>query len=130
MSVTTYPTIDPPRRAWAPCEDFDGYRPGDECPRCGHNNWVICGQCEVHVALDNQRPGPAIRVWGYRDAEPSPLDGVMTIGPEWWCPECVASWELSREIERCRECGDAFHPDMEAVHGGVCDDCQMKGEEA
>ena len=109
------------------CADYDGYRPGDECPVHGHNNWAICGQCQCHVALDNQQPGPAVNVWGYRDPEPA-WDGVMTSGPEWWCPSCVAGFELSRDLVRCHECGDGYHPDMELVHGGICDGCREKGQ--
>lgn len=128
--MTTVPVIDPPVvRGPEFCNEWDGYRPGDPCPR--HHSDAICGQCERHVNFDAfGLDDNAIRVWGYRDPEPSALDGVMTAGPEWWCRECVASWELSRDLVRCRECGAAFHPDMENVHGGVCDDCREKGDVA
>lgn len=111
------------------CREWDAYRPGDACPR--HVFDAICAQCERHVNFDAcNAPEYAIRVWGYRDPEPSSLDGVMTSGPEWWCPECVARFELSRDVERCAQCGDAFHPDLEVVHGGVCDGCHEKGNAA
>lgn len=109
------------------CQDYDDYRPGDECPLHGCDSWAICGQCERHVTYWPDADGHATRVWGYRDPEPA-WDGVMTSGPEWWCPECVASFGLDGQVKRCGECGDAFHCDMENVHGGACDDCRAKGD--
>lgn len=103
------------------CDEYDGYQAGDECPRC--DGFAICGACERHVSTGPIGAGHAIQAVGFRDVGP---DGSVTRGSQWWCPECVAAFELSREIQRCHACSVGYHPDLDAVHDGICADCDAK----